>query len=330
MIDRRQTLLHGLDVAHLTGLEIGPLMSPFVGKSDGDVIYVDHADTATLREKYAGDPAVDTSRIVEVDAVWGEQTLAECLYGRKVDYVIASHVAEHVPDLVTWLQEIEQVLRPGGELRLIVPDKRFTFDCLREEARFTDLIHAYLMRARQPLPHAVLDCVLDVAANADAQRIADGSQRPEDIERTFSCENALTFVRDSISSGRYVDVHCWVVTPHRFAELLERAAAVGLIRFCCGDFVDTAPGSPEFFVTLKRTEDRHEAVQSWRRMAEVAVSPTPAVPTPSVSDGAMIAELGLLRRRVAAIDASTSWRVTAPIRACAHALRRLRLRPGNR
>ena len=64
-----------------------------------------------------------------------------------------------------------------------------------EESRFTDLIHAYLMRARRPLPHAVLDCVLDVAANADAQRIADGSQRPENIERAFSFDDALTFVR---------------------------------------------------------------------------------------------------------------------------------------
>jgi SAM-dependent methyltransferase len=326
MADRREFLLRGLDLARLRGLEIGPLMSPFVAKSDGDVVYVDHADTATLRQKYAADPNVEVDRIVDVDAVWGERSLLECLNGRKVDYVIASHVAEHVPDLVTWLQEIEAVLAAGGELRLALPDKRFTFDCLREEARFTDLIHAYIMRARQPLPHALLDCVLDVAANADAEQIHRGAEPRSDIQRCFTFEHALEFVRDARESGKYIDVHCWVVTPRRFAELMERLVAVGLIRFACTDFVDTILGSFDFYVAMQPSSDQDQAMASWRRMAKASrddphreitkadsVPPTEPAPT---SD-----EVNWLRNRIAAMEASTSWRLTAPLRTAARLLR---------
>jgi predicted SAM-dependent methyltransferase len=35
--------------------------------------------------------------------------------------VIASHVIEHTPDLVTWLAEIRAILQPNGTLRLAIP-----------------------------------------------------------------------------------------------------------------------------------------------------------------------------------------------------------------
>ena len=335
MTDRREILLRGLDLARLRGLEIGPLMSPFVAKSDGDVVYVDHADTATLRQKYAADPNVQVDQIVDVDAVWGERSLLECLDGRKVDYVIASHVAEHVPDLVTWLQEIEAVLASGGELRLALPDKRFSFDCLRDEARFTDVIHAYIMRARQPLPHALLDCVLDVAANADAEQIHCGTQLRGDIQRCFSFEHALDFVRDARESGRYIDVHCWVVTPRRFAELMERLVEVGLIRLACTEFVDTITGSFDFYVTMRLSADRDCTMASWRRMAEAARD-DPQAPLANMrgSSPAGLApasdEVAWLRGRIAAMEASTSWRLTAPLRAVTRVLRTIGGRGRNR
>jgi hypothetical protein len=99
---RIEKLRFGLDFGSMTGIEIGPSFRPVVAKNEGDVIYVDHLDTELLKAKYADDPNVDTCKIVSVDAVWGSQTLLQGV-GRRVDYVIASHVAEHVPDLVGWL-----------------------------------------------------------------------------------------------------------------------------------------------------------------------------------------------------------------------------------
>jgi hypothetical protein len=47
LIDRIRT---GVNLEGTTLVEIGPLYRPFFQKSDGDVRYVDHADTDTLRK----------------------------------------------------------------------------------------------------------------------------------------------------------------------------------------------------------------------------------------------------------------------------------------
>ncbi len=51
------------------------------------------------------------------------------------DLLVASHVIEHVPDLITWLREIASVLKPTGQARLAIPDRRYTFDLLRVETQ---------------------------------------------------------------------------------------------------------------------------------------------------------------------------------------------------
>jgi hypothetical protein len=140
-------------------------------------------------------------------------------------------------------------------------------------------------------------------------------------------------VRDAQTSGKYVDVHCWVVTPRRFAELMERLVEVGLISFACADFVDTVAGPFEFYVALRPTADRGAALESWHRMAVTArdhLISAQAVPDGSAHQDASSLpphqnaesdELAWLRGRVAAMEASTSWRLTAPIRALTTTLR---------
>ena len=66
------------------------------------------------------------------------------------DYVIASHLIEHIPDPITWLSDIASVLRPSGILSLVIPDKRFTFDMNRRTTEISDLVDAYLRRLRHP------------------------------------------------------------------------------------------------------------------------------------------------------------------------------------
>ena len=144
---RRDKILANLDLKALKGLEIGALASPLVKPEEGNIFFVDHVDTETLLKKYGPDPSVNKADIMHVDAVWGAQTLQDCIgAGRKVDYVVASHVIEHVPDLVTWLSEIHSVLRKNGSLRLAIPDRRYTFDYLRNESRIHDVLEAYLLQ----------------------------------------------------------------------------------------------------------------------------------------------------------------------------------------
>ena len=136
----RDKLVGMLPLENGTGAEIGPLNWPVLSKQETRVLYVDHLDTQGLREKY---PALDN--IVEVDRPMVSNSLEETLKpDAPLDFIVASHVFEHVPNPIRWLREAAAVLRPGGRLALALPDRRMTFDILRHETRPSDVISAFL------------------------------------------------------------------------------------------------------------------------------------------------------------------------------------------
>ncbi|MBN3848610.1 class I SAM-dependent methyltransferase [Paraburkholderia sp. Ac-20342] len=272
--NRREKLLRGLNIKDGIGVEIGALCRPFVRRDKGRVIYVDYTDSATLREKYRNDPGVNIDEIVEVDAIWGENTLRDAVHGQYVDYVVASHVIEHVPDLITWLREISSILKPQGEVRLIVPDRRFTFDCAREDTRLTDIMLSYLVRARVPQPHSLIDYVMN-AVKVSGTDIWTGQATSRTAEKHHNWQDALAVARDVMENKTYHDTHCWTFTPSSFAELMGRISMTGLVDFACEGFHDTVYMGTEFFVSLRRSKEPEYISASWNRMARAADSASP-------------------------------------------------------
>lgn len=269
---RREKLLQGLDLGRSLGAEIGPLGRPLVTRSDGRVVYIDHADAEHLRRKYRDDPHVDTDRI-EVDAVWGQDTLAQAVRRHAgpvpLDYVVASHVIEHVPDLVTWLQEIAECLREHGHLRLAIPDRRYTFDILRRDSDLAAVLAAYASRARVPSTHAVLDFCLHETPVDTARAWAGGLDRAELLRnRPHTLAGALAVALDVARNGTYHDVHCWAFTPRSFAGLMIELAGGGLVPFACTRFIDTEVNEIEFFAALQVCRDPQQAEASWRTVVE--------------------------------------------------------------
>jgi len=87
------------------------------------------------------DPNENIEDIVPVDYVWRGKTPVEAVdHGVYFDYLVASHVAKHVPDMIGWFGEIPAVLKAGEVLSLEVPDKRFTFDCQRDVSGASEFI----------------------------------------------------------------------------------------------------------------------------------------------------------------------------------------------
>ena len=107
-----------------------------------------------------------------------QDTSATVMLGpdRMVDYLVASHVVEHIPDLVSWFGELSSVLKPGGTVRLAVPDRRFCFDYRRAESQVADVLTAHLVRARRPQPREIIDFYIHLMP-IDAGEAWDGSAK---------------------------------------------------------------------------------------------------------------------------------------------------------
>jgi SAM-dependent methyltransferase len=263
---RRDKILAGLDLPSLEGVEIGALAAPLVTSAEGKIVYVDHADTASLQQSYRMHMAVDVSRIVAVDGVWGDNTLEQCLgLGRKVDYVVASHVIEHAPDLITWLAEIRAILRPDGTLRLAIPDRRYSFDYLRPESRIHDVLDAYLRRARIPLPRMIVEHH-GLLRHVNVSSAWDGTLDPTTLEPYSTTRYGLELARDALENGTYHDVHCWIFTPLSFAEMCVQLTELDLLDFACGYFIETPRFEAEFFVSMVVSDSKSERIATWDAM----------------------------------------------------------------
>jgi hypothetical protein len=162
---KRDRLFADFDVAPLRGAEFGPLSRPLVKRDASEIYYIDYCSADELRQKYAAVPDAHPDRIEEVDFVWAGGPLAPILGDKApLDYIVASHVIEHVPDLVGWLKTMSSALKVGGRLLLIVPDKRFTFDIHRRVSSLEEISLAYQEQRRIP----GLRLVMDHFANAVA------------------------------------------------------------------------------------------------------------------------------------------------------------------
>lgn len=353
---RTEKILGGINLDTAVGLEVGALDNPIVPPDTPGIFYVDHVDTPTLREKYKEHPNVHLDKLVEVNGVWGEKTLAEAAASvAPVDFFVASHVIEHVPNLIGWLQEIDSVLKPGGHVGLAVPDRRFTFDYLRRETGLAEVLTAHLAKARTPMVQQIIDHFENVT-KVDAGKAWAGTLDRSSLEKHHTAAEMMKVVEDALHNGSYHDVHCWVFTPLSFAQLMGRLADLEYHCFACHRFHDSELNTYEFFVSMERVPDAKGAAASWRALAaqiEQGESEKAAKSAEAAAARAREpverklaqsaehvghlqhqiellqhelksqkyeievrqAEIDHLHNSMSALQASTSWRVTAPLRA---------------
>ena len=156
---RRQFLDNLINVNESVGIEIGALDSPIVPDTSQKerIYYLDHLSTADLRKKYQNDDTVNKESIVSVNYVVPDNDIKKVVTKNKFDYVVASHVIEHIPNPIQWFEDVLQILKPGGFIYLVIPDKRFTFDLQRPITTFGQLYERYLQHIKIPPASAVYD-----------------------------------------------------------------------------------------------------------------------------------------------------------------------------
>lgn len=271
MRDRVAVITEHIDVASMKGLEIGALNHPTFAPGQADIRYLDHLSTPDLRAKYAQDATSDdvVANMVEVDFVWSPGLRLREAVGAwaPLDFVIASHVVEHVANPVGWLGQIAEILTEGGILTLAVPDKRFCFDAKRPASTLGQIVDADLRELDVTTYQQIFDFSANYLVDADASRLWSGLD-PQEIARTDIADPALYAYRICVEqkrTGTYVDVHANTFTPRSMVDILAGLGRMGRLRFAVADFWPTERPSLEFHLTLRRLPDTLDDAERLRR-----------------------------------------------------------------
>ncbi|TAN04278.1 MAG: methyltransferase domain-containing protein [Rhodanobacteraceae bacterium] len=237
------------------GLEIGPSHSPLAPKAEGfHVEILDHASAQDLHEKYRN-AGVNIDHIEDVDFVWRGEPLPETI-GRRgcYDWIIASHVIEHTPDLVGFLVDCQALLQATGRLILVVPDKRYCFDHFQSLTSTGDVLDAHQLGRTRPSPGRVFDHFANAVGKGHNRAISWHRHAPGALQLFHDRGNARDAWRRAQTDDDYVDVHNWRFTPESFRLIIDDLRDLGLLELGITDGPTGAAG--EFCACLQRCSSR--------------------------------------------------------------------------
>ena len=231
------------------GIEIGPSHHPIAPKKNGYRVHIiDHMSREQLISKYR-DHGVNLDNIEEVDFVWHGERYSE-LTGKTgfYDWIIASHVIEHTPDFIAFLNDCDTILKDDGVISLVVPDKRYCFDHYRPVTGLSRIIDSRLRGEKIHTPGTVAEYYLNVVSNAGS--IGWDANSGGEYDLVHSLDEALQFMNEVQNEKKYVDVHAWCFVPHSFRLIIHDLFSLGLIPIREVAFYPTV--GCEFYITLGR------------------------------------------------------------------------------
>lgn len=239
------------------GLEIGPSLRPCAPKREGyHVEIVDWLDREGLVDKYR-EMGLDTSKIEEVDYIWDGRSYAEVTGKRgSYDYIIASHVIEHVPDFIGFLNDCASMLKPNGILSLAVPDKRFTLDHFRMVTTTGKVINDYLSKEKYGSMGALTDYWNHVVRREGllSWRRTQDRKLKKNYEFVHDEEFNRQNYKDSVGVEGIRDFHQNVFTPASFELLIYELWEYELIALKIETLYDTT--AEEFIVSMRKAAER--------------------------------------------------------------------------
>jgi SAM-dependent methyltransferase len=240
----RSHFLEYVDLAKERGLEIGAFDLPLVEPSEGRCDLADWNTAEYLRDLAERRPGHNPEYVapVQFNLRQGYDQIPE-----GYDWIGASHVIEHVPDIIAWLTQMHSKLRPGGILFLVIPDKRYTFDIYRRESTFTDALVAQRAALKHPSFAQVFDYFYYSAPGVIAHDVWAGNPVPGP-----KLDFAESLMLAEKAEHEYADSHCWVLTPDSFLALMRSLTDSHVTNFQLVGLRPTAPNMLDFSVVLRK------------------------------------------------------------------------------
>lgn len=254
-------------------LEIGPGSRPFVVAPAAKVRYADRSVEGgrdkNFPELIGQPPGVQAHYNIDLDIEGLSQ-----LESGSVDGLVASHVIEHVANPLEVLAEFSRVLRIGGKLLLVVPDRSRTFDAVRTPTPFSVPLAKYRAGVTE-VDEASIREFCEAIYNQPPMH-------PREVRQWYN-PKLLDAERFALHRRRTIHVHAW--SPEEFASLLVAGMLEGVWRWRLNSmyFAEHLPKSQaiEFALLLEKIPDRdtqqepQEFVEDWCKtaMGDTAISP---------------------------------------------------------
>jgi len=243
-----------------SGLELGPGHAAFPLTQPGTrVRYVDRWVPDENRRLF---PELTDSDFVAPDVVADLNTdRLRAFPDESQDFVICSHVLEHLAEPIGLLEDLHRVLRPGGVLLILLPDRHRTFDRHRNGTTLDHLVAEF----ESGVTEVDGEHLLDFAEKTGTSLGVSASERRANIE---------------LHLRRSVHVHCWD-DEEFFSVLLYSVERLGQRwEFVDGSLSeDEGPLGMEFGFVLRRCDanlsyrDLHERFEhGWHAWREARLS----------------------------------------------------------
>ncbi len=229
-------------------LEIGPFVNPTIRGEN--VKYFDLCNSIELARRASAVGFVE-SLTPEIDYVSSDGDLS--VVTEKFSCAFSSHCIEHQPDLIRHFNQVENLLDRSGKYYLIVPDKRYCFDCVFDETSVDEIKQAHKEKRTRHSFQAVIEHRANVSHN-DPMRHWRGDHWDADYESRRESLISAAEQEFATADGAYIDVHAWRFTPCSLLHILESLYDLRYTRLKPTKVFNTPLGHLDFCAILEKQE----------------------------------------------------------------------------
>ncbi|KGG22420.1 hypothetical protein [Prochlorococcus marinus] len=223
-------------------LEIGPFDKPSIEKFRRGNKIIHYADWLSQ------DELIERAREIEGRNIHGIPEIKYILSNgfdqikSNYDAVVSHHCIEHVPCLITHLNQIHEVITNKGVYLMSVPNKNDCFDHFIPESSVLDIITAFYEKRSKPNLRSVLEhrCFTSHNWQTDENPFMTLDPNRKNLFKS-ACNEYFT--------TDYVDVHCWQFSPESFNLIINQLTKFNLINPI--ESLEIFPNTGEFYVSLK-------------------------------------------------------------------------------
>ncbi len=302
-------------------LEIGPLCNPLI-KNIEKYYTCDIKDTDEVKLRYKDDSTRNIEEVISIDFIMKNSYSETFKDIPKFDYVINSHVFEHIPNPIFFLQDISKILSKKGELIMIIPDKRYCYDYYREYSSFAQMycvfegLNKYDINGKgnKILYSQVLDSFSQQCASNDSKKFWKSKEYQK--IGTSQPENALKNYENFKTNEVLFDRHFWCFSDFSFLKILYNLTRYTLLPFKVKEFFPTRENTFAFGIILEKDEKSlHKQNKKDENLKKIYTLMNEVLNyNESLKNKKYIKIIQKQEKKINKIQNSKSWKITKPLR----------------